>query len=130
MMNLADHAVMSVLLIDDDPHTRMIFKLVMAHHHLKLTALADAESAIDYLRDNDPDVIVMDLFLPGMDGYKALDRIRQMKRGRKAKIVATTAFYSSDTQQAIVGRGFDGYLPKPFETKNIVTYLQSIVAEG
>ena len=69
---------MSVLLVDDDPHSRDIFELVMGHYDLPYMVVDDAETALEVLQTDIPDIILMDIFLPGLDGYQALDRIRRM----------------------------------------------------
>ena len=124
-----DSLPMSILLIDDDPHVGRIFELVMGHYQLPLTVMDDAEVAIQYLQTNHPDIIVVDLFLPGTDGYQVLDHIRKAESIRHCTVVATTAYYTSDSQQEILARGFDGYLPKPFDTKRIVPYLRSLLGK-
>ena len=118
---------MSVLLVDDDPHVCEVFRLVMNHHHIPLTILGDAETAIDYLKDKSHDVIVMDIFLPGMDGYQALKRIRQSALVPDCRVIATTAYSTNDTEQDTINRGFDGYMPKPINSNKLVQYLQSVV---
>jgi CheY-like chemotaxis protein len=118
---------MSILLVDDDPHACEVMQLVMRHHKLPLTILGDAESALDYLKSNTPDIVIMDIFLPGIDGYQALRRIRQTSLVPDCRFVATTAYYTNDTEQEITKRGFDGYIPKPFDSSQLITYLESIV---
>lgn len=119
----------STLLVDDDPHVCEVFKLVMAHHQLPLEILNDAESALSYLAVHHPDVIVMDIFLPGLDGYQALNRIRGASLAPNSKVIATTAYYTNDTEQEIMNRGFDGYIPKPFDSNKLVQYLQGVAAK-
>ncbi|MAS38325.1 MAG: hypothetical protein CL610_30285 [Anaerolineaceae bacterium] len=121
---------MTVLLVDDDPHACAIFELVMNHHHLPLEVAGDAEAALDYLQRGSPDMIVLDLFLPGLDGYQVLDRIRETSLEADCPIVATTAYYTNDTRQEVLNRGFDGFLPKPFEADNLVSFLRQIRSRG
>jgi CheY-like chemotaxis protein len=117
----------SVLLIDDDPDTRNMFQMVMEYHNLNLAVAEDAETAFDYLRTHSPDVIVLDIMLPGIDGYQALNQIQQSKLAPGASVVATTAYYTTDTPQELLSRGFSGYLPKPLNPSTLVPYLQRIL---
>lgn len=119
-------APFSVLLVDDDPDVKNVFELVMSHHQLPLTVMTDAESALDYLRDHEPDVIVLDIFLPDLDGYQTLNQIRKQALAPSSCVVATTAYYTNDTEQDVYQRGFDGYLPKPLDTNKLVDYLTQI----
>ena len=56
----------SVLLVDDDSDTHNLFQMVMDHHNHELVIVTDAEAALSYLKANTPDIIVMDIFLPGI----------------------------------------------------------------
>lgn len=117
----------TVLLVDDDPDACAIFRLVMDHHHLPVTIVPNAETAIDYLRSNSADIVVLDLFLPGLDGFQALNQIRKTALAPGSRFVATTAYYTNDTQQEVIERGFDGYIPKPFDSAGLVAYLESVM---
>lgn len=116
---------LSVLLVDDDPDVQTVFELVMNHYQLPYAVVGDAESALDYLRSYTPDIVLMDIFLPGLDGFQALSRIRQSSLAQGSRIIATTAYYTYETEQEVLERGFDGYLPKPFD-EALVNYLQTL----
>jgi CheY-like chemotaxis protein len=116
----------TVLLVDDDLDAQNVFELVMQHHNVPFGIVGDAETALEYLRTHTPDVVLMDIFLPGLDGYQALDRIRRSAIASNSRIIATTAYYTNDTKQEVLKRGFDGYIPKPFDER-LVDYLRTIV---
>lgn len=116
----------SVLLVDDDPHSQAVFELVMKYYAMPFNIVGDAETALDYLKNNTPDVVLMDIFLPGLDGYQALDRIRGGALAPHSRIIATTAYYTRDTEQEVLARGFDGYVAKPFD-KNLISYLKGLL---
>jgi CheY-like chemotaxis protein len=118
----------SVLLVDDDPDACAIFKLVMDHYQLPLKVVGDATTALTYLETNDPNIIVIDIMLPGTDGYQTLHQIRKIRAKSNCHFIATTAYYTSDTSQEVINRGFDGYIPKPFESAKLVSYLRSFVS--
>lgn len=123
------HKTFSIMIIDDDPHIREIFRLVMDYHQMPLCLASNAKSAMAYLAERLPDVIVVDLFLPDIDGYRALDSIRAAFPGSGCKFVATTAYYSADTQYEVMKRGFDGYIQKPVNATQLVPYLRSVVCD-
>src|SRR5437016_2250415 len=105
------HHIFSVLLIDDDATTANLFDLVMSHHEVALTWAQDAQTAFDYLQQQTPDAIVIDIFMPGLDGYRTLDSIRREHLADSAVCVATTSYHNSDTPATLSQHGFDGYLP-------------------
>lgn len=113
----------SVLLVDDDPHTRAIFELLMEYYEMPFSVAHDSAEAIDHLRRHSPDVIVIDLFLPGTDGFQVLKTIRPLPEASQCRILATTAYYTNDTWREVLARGFDGYLPKPFVPDSFIAYL-------
>lgn len=116
-----------VLLVDDDPHTRAIFELLMEHHELPFMVASDSVAALDCLKENSPDIVVIDLFLPGLDGFQTLKQISSIVSRAHCRFLATTAYYTKDTQREVVERGFDGYIPKPFVPNNFIGYLYGTV---
>jgi CheY-like chemotaxis protein len=119
----------SILLVDDDPGTRDVFQLVMDHYQMPLITFEDAEGALVYLQNHTPDVIVLDLFLPDLDGYQVLKQIRRNSLAPDSRFVATTAYHTADTEHETITQGFDGYLPKPFDSTQLVAYLQKVIGQ-
>jgi len=117
----------SVLLVDDDLDTHNLFQMVMDHYNHQLAIVRDAETALSYLQANTPDIIVMDIFLPGIDGFQALHQIRKHALAPNCSVIATTAYYTSETKGDVLARGFSGYLPKPLNPSTLVAYLEEIV---
>ncbi len=117
---------LSVLLVDDDRDARNVFQMIIEHHHLQITVVESAEDAYKYLTKSSPDVIVIDIFLPGIDGYQALHHIRKHGLAPTSAVVATTAYYTSDTSREVLAWGFNGYLAKPFNPETLVPYLEQM----
>jgi CheY-like chemotaxis protein len=117
----------TVLLIDDDPDVQALFQMVLDHHGIELYATDDAAQALTYLAHRTPDVIVTDIFLPTSDGYKLQQAIRDLPHLAHCPIVATTAYYTTDTVGDIQKSGFDGYLLKPLDPQQIAAYLRDVL---
>src|SRR5438132_12245940 len=113
---------LSVLLVEDDPSTQSVFQLVMDHYQIDLTIAENERTALAALAVRRPDIIVLDIFLPGTDGYKILGEIRALEPSPKCPIVATTAYYTTDSLQNMQQAGFDGYLLKPLDPTQIMPY--------
>jgi CheY-like chemotaxis protein len=120
-------SLLNVLLVDDDPATQHLFETVLGYHDVKLATTVSEEGAVDYLKSNEPDVIILDIVLPGKDGYKVLKTIRNMPKAH-CPIIATTAYYTSDSAPDFNQRGFDGYLLKPIQPEQLVKYLEEVVS--
>ncbi len=127
---MSAHPDMSVLLVDDDADTRKIFQMVMAHHKLNLMVVNDAETAFEYLRTHSPDIIILDIFLPGTDGPQALAKIRSEGLAPDSVVIATTAFHSQQTSYDVEAWGFSGYIPKPFSSADLVPSLERFLEES
>jgi CheY-like chemotaxis protein len=112
----------SVLLIDDDDTTGNIFEMILTHKHWILTVMKDGLSGIDYLKTHPdkPDAIVIDIFLPGLDGYQTLKEIR-------TRCIATTSYYTVDTPTQLLRHGFNGFLPKPIDPKTLISTVEKLV---
>jgi CheY-like chemotaxis protein len=118
---------LTMMLVDDDPDAQRIFKLVIQHHQHQAILAGDAYSAIELLQTEQPEVIVIDLLLPGLDGYQTLDRLRQL--APNAVFVATSAYHAVGTYESVLLRGFKGFLPKPLDASIMVGSLEAMVDE-
>src|SRR5437762_12109006 len=118
---------LTVLVVDDDPNIQSLFQMVLDHHGLELVAVAEQDAALEYLGEHTPNVIVVDIFLPASDGYKLLQAIRSLPHLAHCPVVATTAYYTTDTITDIERSGFDGYLLKPLDPQELVSYLKSVM---
>jgi CheY-like chemotaxis protein len=118
-----------VMLVDDDEDTQKIFRVVMQHYQLPLEIFTDAESALERLKEKpDPDVMVIDIVLPGIDGYQMLGRSRVL--APDCQMVATTAYHSQTTANDVVNWGFNGYLPKPLQPATLVDDLKRFITHN
>ena len=117
----------SVLLVDDDADTQSLFQDALDHYGIALKVASDQASTLMALASFSPDVVVLDIFLQDTDGYKLLHTIRSLPQPVTCPIVATTAYYTSDTTGELQRQGFDGYLLKPLDPEGLVEYLQNIV---
>ena len=114
----------SVMLVDDDIHSRDIFRMLMEHCHVAHAVTETATEGIDYLKDHSPTVVIIDLVLPDISGFDALTIAREMMDPTQCLFLATTAFYSMETSREVAEHGFDGYVPKPFIKENFLPYIK------
>ncbi len=121
-------APFSVLFVDDDPDSRRIFSIIAEFCQLQSVIVEKAADAYRYLTDHTPDVIILDLHMPETDGYNAGRYIREQGLAATSAIVATTSYYTQDTPQEVAARGFNGYIPKPFDARTLLASLQEAVS--
>ncbi|MCC7451518.1 MAG: response regulator [Anaerolineae bacterium] len=119
----------SILLIDDDPATRDLFRIAADFNGITLAAVEDGESAFNHLERRTPDIIVIDLYLFGTNGFEILQQIRHSDFDPHCPIVATTAYYTSSAVRDVILSGFDAFLPKPINVLNLMPFLHRVILQ-
>jgi CheY-like chemotaxis protein len=107
----------TILIVEDSEFNRRLLEAVLARHPYRLLVAEDGECGIDIARTERPDLILMDVLLPGIDGYEATRRLRADPTTCGLVIVALTASSSSEEQALALASGCDGYIPKPIDTR-------------
>jgi CheY-like chemotaxis protein len=108
-----------ILIVDDNAtNLKLVAYLMKANGYTVETAL-DAESAIVAIRDNHPDVILMDIQLPGIDGLELTRRLKADPATRDIVIVAVTAYAMKGDQAKALAAGCDDYITKPIDTRTL-----------
>src|SRR5262245_23080076 len=107
-----------ILLIDDEPIIQEVLSAILAPEGHRLTVVPDAERGLAALEEEDYDLVVLDLMLPGMGGLEALTRIRQ--RDPDQVILMLTAFGSVETAVQAMRMGAHDYLAKPFQNEEVL----------
>jgi DNA-binding response OmpR family regulator len=113
-----------VLVIDDDERLNALLTEYLGRFGYTVTAVTHPDDGLRAIRAAPPDIVVLDLMLPGMDGFAACRRIRETSR---IPIMMLTA--RGDVTDRIVGLelGADDYLAKPFEPRELVARLQAVL---
>ena len=105
----------TILLVEDTPANLVLAgKLLRAASHVVLTA-ETAEAGLELARERLPDLVLLDLALPGMDGWQALAVLRADPETADLRVVAFTAYAMLGDDGRALDAGFDGYLSKPID---------------
>lgn len=117
-----------ILIIDDNPVNIELASDLLKLHGFQMLQAIDAETGIGIAKAEIPDLVLMDIQLPGMDGLEATRRLRADKATRNIPIVAITAFAMKGDEEKAIKAGCIGYIPKPINTRTfpetINNYLQ------
>jgi two-component system, cell cycle response regulator DivK len=115
-----------ILVIEDNPANMALATfLLQSVGHAALSA-TDAEAGLTLAREQQPDLILMDIQLPGMDGLKATALLKQDELTRAIPVIALTALAMSGDEERIRAAGCDGYIAKPFAYRE---FLATIAAQ-
>jgi CheY-like chemotaxis protein len=106
---------LTILLVEDDEDTRYLMRLELERRGYRLIEAADGERAVALAQEERPDIILMDISLPRMDGLEATKLIRNLDRMRAIPVVAVTAHQESDVREGAKASGFDAYVTKPID---------------
>jgi len=112
-----------VLVVDDDAVSRHVLIHTLTAAGLHPAAVADGESALRWLEQSMPSLILLDLLMPGADGYSVLRHIRSHKALAEVPVVVLTALDSDDEIRKIFAEGADDYVHKPFRPTELVARL-------
>ena len=104
-----------MLAVEDSEDTRLLMRLELEHHGFLVLEAADGRSAVDVALRERPDVILMDLTLPLMDGFAAARLIRKSQKLKDVPIIAVTAHQETDFRSGAKDSGFDAYVTKPID---------------
>jgi CheY-like chemotaxis protein len=114
-----------VLVVDDNSVNRLIARRMFERVGAMVAEASDGPDALALLAHTRPDLVLMDLQMPGMDGYEALAILRERERGlRRTCVVAFTAHASSDERAAARLAGFDDYLTKPLTAESVAECMR------
>ena len=115
----------TILLVDDDIHNQKIFETVLRHSGFRVRMAANGEEALAEARADLPDLILMDLSIPVIDGWECSRQLKADAATRHITILALTAHAMRGDQERALAAGCDGYLSKPISPKKLVEEVKA-----
>ncbi|HEX2078365.1 MAG TPA: response regulator [Longimicrobium sp.] len=117
----------TILLADDHEDNRLALLTVLEREGYRTLGAANGQEAVDLAREHLPDLILMDLAMPVMDGRTAMRRLRDDARTARIPIVVLTAMALSVDRDRLVAEGFDGLLVKPCMPPHLIQEVRRMV---
>jgi two-component system, cell cycle response regulator DivK len=108
-----------ILVVEDNERNLKLVRDVLQYAGYDVIAASSGEQGVALAREQMPDLVLMDLQLPEMDGTEALRRLRDDPLTRAIPVVAVTAFAMKDDRERALDAGFDSYLEKPISVRNL-----------
>lgn len=124
MTNVSDW---NVLIVDDEPDNRGVVELVFQFYNAKVRAASSGEECLRLLQQERPTLLLIDIQMPGMDGYELFKKVRENADWQDIQIVAVTAYAKPEDQQRIMAAGFDGYIGKPVSVVSLIDELEQVI---
>jgi len=117
-------ATTTALIVDDDPDLRELLRLRMERLGVSVATAGSGEAALDAVLASPPDVVFVDILLPGMDGWELVRRIRDETGAVGTAVIVTSVLDPPDDMPTI-----DAYLIKPFRSADVVGALARVLAD-
>ena len=122
-MGERDSKDLKVLVVEDFEDTRLFLRLALEDHGFIVFEAENGEVAVQNANRDKPDVILMDLTMPRMDGFAAAKAMRQNDQLKNVPIIAITAHHETDFRSGAKASGFDAYVTKPID----VIWLKDLI---
>jgi two-component system cell cycle response regulator DivK len=119
-----------ILVVEDQDDNRRIIRDLLASAGYELIEATDGEAGVRMAESERPDLILMDIQLPVLDGHEATRRIKAEPELRAIPIIVVTSYALSGDEAKAVAAGADGYVAKPFSPRQLLAMIRKFLPEG
>ena len=116
-----------ILMIEDNEQNRYLATFLLKQHGFEVVSAFDGPSGIDMAREMVPDLILLDIQLPGMDGYTVARALRDIAALDNTPIVAVTSYAMVGDREKALGAGCNGYIEKPINPDTFVSEINQFL---
>ena len=118
-----------ILIVEDNPQNMRLIEMVLKTRGYTLLKATDGEEALDMAMRERPDLIIMDIQLPKMNGLEVTRHLRESPAFSHTPIIALTAYAMKGDRGKFLEGGFDAYLSKPFNTRELSTVIAEMLLQ-
>jgi two-component system, cell cycle response regulator DivK len=119
-----------IMIVEDNERNLKLLRDLLAAYGYRTVEARSGEEAVALARAEHPELVLMDIQLPGMDGVAALRELRGFPESAATPIVAVTAFVMKEDRDRFLAAGFDAYLEKPVNVRELRSCLESFLGAG
>lgn len=116
-----------ILVVEDNEKNRKLFKLLISSMGHECLVAEDGNAGIEMAKQSNPDLILMDIQMPTLDGLSALALLRKTPLTSEVPVVAVTSYAMDHDRERLLAAGFKGYLSKPVDTDQFKTFIQELL---
>ena len=116
-----------ILIVDDEPNIVMTLEYTFKKSNYEVFIARDGQEALDILKTNFPDVIILDIMMPMVDGFATLEQIRKDANLQHTKVMFLSAKNKESDIEKGLALGADAYMTKPFSIKKVVEKMEELL---
>jgi len=117
----------TILLVEDNEDNLVVYRTILEHVGYRVIEARDGEEGLSRATQDHPDLILMDISIPKIDGWEATRRLKADSGTREIPVIALTAHALEEDREKAMRAGCDGYLAKPVEPRRVVEEVQRFV---
>ena len=117
-----------ILIVDDEPNIVMTLEYTFKKSNYEVFIARDGQEALDILKTNFPDVIILDIMMPMVDGFATLEQIRKDANLQHTKVMFLSAKNKESDIEKGIALGADAYMTKPFSIKKVVEKMEELLS--
>jgi two-component system, cell cycle response regulator DivK len=120
----------TILVVEDNPMNLELVRDVLTSAKMKVVEARTAQEGLSAAAEIKPDLILLDIRLPGMDGYAMLERLKASAATASIPVVALTAQAMVGDREQALAAGFSEYIPKPIDTRTLAAQVHALLGPG
>ncbi|OGO22885.1 MAG: hypothetical protein A2Z28_02785 [Chloroflexi bacterium RBG_16_51_9] len=119
-----------ILIVEDNPLNMRLMEMTLRAQNYTLLKAADGQAALEIAQREQPDLIIMDVNLPGMNGLEVTRKIRETPALSRTPIIGITAYAMKGDKEKVLEAGCDAYLSKPVDTRQLPVIIAEMLEKG
>jgi CheY-like chemotaxis protein len=116
----------SVLVVDDEPQVAWVLRFSLEHEGYRTYTASNGLEALEELEKHHPNVMVLDLMMPEMDGWAVLNAMNKLPVAERPRVVIVSALTGPDDKTKATALGADAFVPKPFDVEELISVLDGL----
>lgn len=119
-----------IMYVDDVPETVFLVKLTLEKAGHEVVVAYNGEECLEKLKDDKPDLILLDIMMPGKNGWEVCRRIKESEETRKIPVVMFTVLFDETSVKKSLECGADAHINKPYEWKKLVDTVERVLKKA